>query len=429
MFFLRGYCRKISMGVHKFSEIEVGTLVLAAIILLAVLFIFALGKSPVFRVDRAGAAIIGASLIVATGTISFDQAAQAVDYRTVVLLFSMMIVTSYLNLSGFFLMVGNVFLNRLRTRKQLLLVVILTVGFLSAFFINDIVCLLFTPIVITMCRRAEIDPVPYLLGVALASNLGSAATLIGNPQNILIGSLSHLPFAWYLAVALPLSLSGLVLTYVGIVQIYKAELAGNLPDCSPLTGAIHMALIRKGILVVSLILAGFLAGLDPVIVASLGAALLLITRRLKPNKVYAGIDFNLLVIFIGLFVIVGGVEQSGFLQWLFSSPLVRDGLSMPVFTVLTILLSNVVSNVPAVMLLKFLIPTVKSSIWWANMAIFSTLAGNLTLTGSIANLIVVELAKKQGVKISFTTYLKIGLPLTLMLVVIGMIYFRVMFGL
>lgn len=178
----------------------------------------------------------------------------------------------------------------------------------------------------------------------------------------------------------------------------------------------------------SLVLIGFLAGFDPAVVASLGAALLLVTRRLKPNKVYAGIDFNLLVIFIGLFVIIGGVEQSGLVGRLLNVRFVQNVQSLPLFATLTIIFSNVVSNVPAVMMLKFLIPTSSGHLWWASMAVFSTLAGNLTLTGSIANLIVVEQAKKQNVDISFSTYFKIGFPLTIALVLIGLVYFRLLFG-
>lgn len=390
------------------------------------LLIFALGKSPVFRVDRAGAAIIGAVLTIGTGVISFDQAVQVIDYRTIVLLFSMMIIVSYLNLSGFFQLAGNYFLKRLHTKKQLLIMVIILTGTLSAFFINDIVCLLFTPIVIMICRQAKVNPVPFLLGIAVASNIGSAATLIGNPQNILIGSLSRIHFTWYMVMAMPLAVIGLALTYFTIVRAYRSELNSLLPECKPLTGVVHQYLIKKGLVVICLVLAGFLAGFDPTIVASLGAAYLLMTRRVKPNKIYAGIDFNLLVIFIGLFVIIGGVEHSGLLKLLTNLPLIKNIHSLPVFSILTVVLSNLISNVPAVMLLKFMIPAGSGAIWWAAMAVFSTFAGNLTLTGSIANLIVVEMAKKQNVEIDFSTYLKIGMPLTVGLILISLAYFGIL---
>ncbi|KLU66505.1 inner membrane protein YbiR [Desulfosporosinus acididurans] len=389
------------------------------------MLVFALGKSPVFRVDRAGIAIIGAALTVGTGVMSFDRAVQAVDYRTIVLLFSMMIITSYLNMSGFFQLAGNQFLNRLHSKSQLMLMVILITGILSAFFINDIICLILTPIVIMITRQAKLNPTPYLLGVATASNIGSAATLIGNPQNILIGSLSHINFAWYMALAIPLTLLGLGLIYVMISWMYKVELSGQLPEVRPMIGVVHGYLVKKGLVVVFLILVGFLMGFDPALVASLGAAYLLITRRIKPNKIYSGIDFNLLVIFIGLFVIIGGVEHSGLLMLLINTPWMKSIQSLWVFSILTVILSNIISNVPAVMLLKYLVPLHMGHIWWASLAVFSTFAGNLTLTGSIANLIVVELAKKEKVEINFVTYLKIGLPLTVIMASVALVYFTI----
>lgn len=400
-------------------------LVASALILALTLLVFTLGKSPIFRVDRAGAAIIGATLTISLGIISFDQAVQAIDYRTIILLFSMMIIVSYLNLTGFFVIAGNYFLRRLQTKKQLLSMVIVTTGILSALFINDIICLLFTPIVIMICRQVKLNPIPYLLALAAASNIGSAATLIGNPQNILIGSLSQIKFSWYLGLALPLTVVGLALVYLTISLVYRTELKGLLPEPQPLTGVQHLYLVKKGIVVVILVLAGFLIGFEPTIVASLGASYLLITRRIKPNKLYTGIDFNLLIIFVGLFIIIGGVEQSGLLGIFINSPWIKGVQNLSVFSLLTVALSNIISNVPAVMLLKYLIPSGTGAIWWASMAIFSTFAGNLTLTGSIANLIVVELAKKENVDISFLTYLKIGFPLTISMVVIALAYFAI----
>lgn len=396
----------------------------AAIILTAAFVVFALGKSPVFRVDRAGAAIIGAILMIATGVISFDEATRTVDYRTIVVLFSMMIVTAYLKLSGFFQLVGNFLLRTITTRQQLLAAVIITSGLLSALFINDIVCLLFTPIVIMICRQTQIDAKPYLISLATASNIGSAATLIGNPQNILIGSISGIPFGLYTMIAAPLSVVGLLLNYLSIRRLFRADTSGSLPPCQPLHGSIHRPLIKKSLLVTGCILIGFAAGGDTVIVAGLGAAYLLITRRLKPNKVYASIDFNLLVIFIGLFVVIGGVEHSGLMQWLLTRLAFIDFSNFFVIALLTIILSNIFSNVPAVLLLKFFVPP--QAIWWVGMGVFSTFAGNLTITGSIANLIVAEIAKRENITIGFTDYLRVGLPLTIVVSIISLLYFHLL---
>jgi Na+/H+ antiporter NhaD/arsenite permease-like protein len=400
-------------------------MIISAIILGIALLVFAVGKSPVFRVDRAGVAIIGATFIIATGVLSFDQATGTIDFRTIVLLFAMMIVTANLKLAGFFQLIGNILLKNGKSQKKLLFIIIMTTGLLSAFFINDIVCLLFTPIVILICKRAEINPVPYAISVATASNIGSAATLIGNPQNILIGNLSKISFFSYCRLAFPLAIIGLILNYYFIVWVYHRELQGNIFSYPPLEGVYHQYLIGKSLLVMLVIAVGFLAGVDTVMIASLGAGFLLMTRRLKPNKVYASIDFNLLVIFCGLFIIMGGVEQSGLMKWLLQELHFLNFKQFSVFSILTIVLSNIFSNVPAVLLLKFLIPAGTGKLWWAGMAIFSTIAGNLILTGSMANLIVAESAKREGVRISFFDYLKVGLPLTLLLCLVGFGYLAV----
>ena len=395
----------------------------AAAILFLSLLVFAVGKSPVFRMDRAGAAIVGAALMVGLGVLTIDEAARAVDARTIVVLFSMMIVASSLRISGFFHEVGTFMTKRLRTRRHVLLAVILTSGLLSAFFINDIVCLMFTPIVLMVCHRWRLPPVPYLIGLATASNIGSVGTLIGNPQNILIGSLSGISFARYLAVAFPLAVVGLAVDYLFVARIFRSDLAGPLPEAAPVEAARHPFLIRKNLVVLALLMAGFLLGAEAAIVAALGAAVLLVTRRVKPEKVYAGIDFNLLVIFAGLFVIVGGVERSGLMGWLLGRLPAVDLRSFPAFAGTTVVLSNIVSNVPAVLLLKFLVPAGAGLDWWAGLAVFSTLAGNLTLVGSVANLIVVEIARRDGVRIRFLDYFKVGFPLTIVLGLIGLAYF------
>lgn len=396
--------------------------ILSGCILASLLYVFALGRSPLFRVDRAGAAIIGGLLTLVAGLLSFEQAAAALDVRTLILLFSMMVLTAHLKLAGFFETLGAILLARVNTRRGLLLAVVLASGGLSACFINDVVCLLFTPVVLLACLRARLNPVPYLLAVALSANVGSAATLVGNPQNILVGSLSGLSFARYALWAAPVSLLGLLATFLALCLLYRRELAGPLPPAHPIPGIRHTAVLTKALVTAGGVLLAFFSGVDAAIAAGLGAAFLLFTRRIKPNKVYASIDFNLLLIFSGLFVVMGGVEKSGLARWTLERCGAADLGSFAAFAGLTVALSNVFSNVPAVMLLRYLVPHGDTG-WWAGLALFSTLAGNLTLTGSIANLIVAELAQAQGVRISFGDYLRVGVPLTLFLVLAGWGYF------
>lgn len=390
--------------------------------MLFVLIIFSMGKSPVFRVDRAGAAIIAAALMVDFGVLTFDQAISSIDFRTIVILFFMMIVLANLKIAGFFELVGSYALKKVTTKKQLLFSVITASGVLSALCINDIVCLLFTPIVLLVCRQAQCDPLPHLLGVAIASNVGSAATFLGNPQNILIASLSGVSFSAYFFTALPVALIGLLASYFVIAYFYRHDVQGNVQKQEQNKVYFHKYLVVKSLAVLAFVIIGYIAGKDLAITSGLGAAVLLMTRRVAPNKIYTSIDFNLLVIFVGLFVLVGGLEHSGLMALLVQQTAdYIDFSSKPVFALFTIVLSNIVSNVPAVLLMKFFIPMGDSAMWWKALALFSTFAGNLTITGSIANLIVVEIAKRQGIHIGFGDYLKVGLPITAITSMLGLI--------
>ncbi|MEN6412288.1 MAG: SLC13 family permease [Veillonellales bacterium] len=397
----------------------------AGLILIAVLVIFTLGKSPLFRVDRAGAAIIGAVATVGTGVLSFKEATAAVDFKTIIILFSMMLIVANLKVAGFFELAGDAICQRVGSRRQLLFAVIMVSGIMSAMAINDIVCLLFTPVVMLVCKKAQCDPLPHLLGVAMASNIGSAATLLGNPQNILVGSLSGMSFFTYLLAAGPVSFIGLIAAYAAIAYFYRKELEGCFITPSQNHINIHPYLIAKSLVVLMLVLVAYLAGYDLALVSCLGGAALLITRRVKPNKVYASVDFNLLVIFIGLFIIVAGVENSGLITLVFDHLSFSGFNSMGLFAAITLVLSNVVSNVPAVLLMKFLIPLEQAEYWWKALALFSTLAGNLTISGSIANLIVVEIAKRENINITAGDYFKVGFPLTLLTIISGVLWLSI----
>ena len=380
----------------------------AGLILLATLIVFTLGKSPVFRVDRAGMSIIGASLMTAFGILSLEEAVQAIDAKTIVVLFSLMVVVSNLKLAGFFTYIGKV---------------IFMSGILSSIVINDIVCLLFTPVVIMICLKVKVNPIPYLLAVAMASNIGSACTFIGNPQNVLIGSLSQVPAGEYFLSAAPISFLGLIMLYLAISFKYKNDLSVSFEYKSDNNSIIHKYLLSKTIIVLALVIIFYLVGFDLSLTASFGAAFLLINARIKPERVYEDIDFNLLIMFIGLFIIIAGVEKSGLLDLINSFLPPEYMKEIPLFSVMAIVLSNIVSNVPAVLLLRYYIP-VDEQILWQALALLSTIAGNLTVFGSIANLIVIEIAKKQGIKVTSNQYLKIGFPLTILLSIISIIWFE-----
>ena len=381
--------------------------------------VFALGKFPGLKIDRPGAAIIGAVLMFTTGAVRAHNALYFIHFGTVVLLFSMMVIVAYLHLAGFFDWVTELVVTRLKPH-HLLPTVILLSGLLSAFFVNDIICLVMVPFVLKAARRMGVKPIPYLLAVATASNIGSTATITGNPQNILIGSFSGIhyrDFLWHLG---PVALAGLFLDWLVLWWLYfrgrvhdvRTEAVANAVQID------HAALLKAG-LVAALVLAGFLAGFSPPLVAAVGAAIMLITRTRDPHLVYEEVDWGLLVFFIGLFLIVGGGENVGLTKHLLSFGERFNLQHLGVFTLVTAILSNLVSNVPAVMLLKSLVTQFANphSAWLA-LAMASTLAGNLTITGSVANIIVVERARKEAT-ITFFDYFRIGLPVTLLTLLFG----------
>jgi Na+/H+ antiporter NhaD/arsenite permease-like protein len=381
----------------------------------------ALGRLPIFRVDRTGVAIIGGAIIVVSGVVSWDRAVAAVDAHTLVLLFGMMIVAAYLRLSGFFRLVTYAAVRRAHTPVGLLALIIVAAGVLSALFVNDVVCLVMAPIVLDLTRQLRLPPPPYLIALATAANVGSVATLTGNPQNMLVGSFSGIGYRTFLLREAPVAVIGLALVFLVIWLMYRRRLPAALPaeDLED-RFAVHHGLMVKTIAAVSVMLVAFLAGAPIALVAIGGAAYCLLTRRVNPEKVYREIDWGLLVLFTGLFVVIAGVEASGLTGELLDLGSVI-GLHRPaVLTAVTAVLSNLVSNVPAVLLFKTLIPTFgEPTRAWLVLAMASTFAGNLTIVGSVANLIVVEQARGAGIRISFVEYSRVGVPVTLLTLAVG----------
>ena len=276
------------------------------------------------------------------------------------------------------------------------------------------------PFALTAARRMGLKPLPYLLAVATAANIGSVATITGNPQNMLIGSFSGLSYRYFLGRLGPVALIGLLLDWAMIRLLCGHELAPAGAASAPAEPPrIRLRELRKPAIVMALVLAGFLGGAPPAMTAAIGAALMLITRTREPRLVYDEVDWGLLVFFVGLFLIVGGAEAAGLTASLFAAAGHVNLQNAGVFTAVTALLSNVVSIVPAVMVLKTLVPAFHNPrTAWLVLAMASTLAGNLTITGSVANLIVVERARGE-VHIGFWDYSRVGIPVTLLTLVVG----------
>ncbi len=412
----------------------------------------AVGKVPGLRMDRAGIALVGATLMLVTGLLPFDQAVgtDSIDYKTLALLFGMMIVVGFLHLSGFFQRVMARARRRIHSPMSLLIVTITLAGVLSAFLINDIVCLTLTPLVLHLARKLRCDPVPHLIALATAANIGSTGTITGNPQNIYIGSHSGIPYLRFALRLLPIAALGLGINFLVVAFVYRRALvAGPSPADVPADKdrtetandqpapvdpnenesadrPVHRWLRRKSVVVTLVTVILFFTGL-PLELIALGAAAVLLLGRIKPEKVYREVDWSLLVMFTGLFIVVHtfqvhvvsrwGIEGW---HWLLNRPV--DLLSL-----VSAGLSNLVSNVPAVLLLEPVLQAVPASsreTAWLALAMSSTFAGNLTVLGSVANLIVVENAGREGVAVSFWEYCKVGVPLTFLTLALGIAWLQ-----
>jgi Na+/H+ antiporter NhaD/arsenite permease-like protein len=322
-----------------------------------------------------------------------------------------------------------------------LAVTILLSGVLSAFLINDVVCVALTPLVLHLARRLKFDPIPHLMGLATAANIGSTGTITGNPQNIYIGSHSGISYLRFAARLLPVAMLGLVITYLVVCLVYRSRLSASNekeerekderrdeqdPSKALTHSRIHCRLQTKAVTVTVTAVVLFFTGL-PLELVALGAASVLLLDRIKPAKIYQQVDWSLLVMFTGLFIVVHAfqvhvVSRWGIdrWEWLLSRPVV-------LLSIVSAGLSNLVSNVPAVLLLEPVaqaMPSASRETAWLALAMSSTFAGNLTVLGSVANLIVVESAGREGVTISFWEYCKVGIPLTILTLVWGIAWLQ-----
>jgi Na+/H+ antiporter NhaD/arsenite permease-like protein len=391
-----------------------------AIVFAAVYLGMIAGALPWLQLDRTGIALLGAIAIVGLGALTPEQAALSIHLPTLLLLFAFMVVSAQLRLGGFYTWVTRRVAQLPLTPPALLAVLIAIMAVLSAIFSNDIVCLAAAPVLARICFHRGLDPLPFLLALACAANVGSAATLIGNPQNMLIGAALALDFTAYAGIALPVVVPGLVATWGWIAwrsrgrwqlpQTQAPDAPGRRLDDDMPFDAWQTA---KGLCVAATLLALFVWSAIPREVTALtGAGVLLMSRRLHSTRMLGLVDWELLVLFIGLFVVNRAFQDTGLVaQAVTYLSSMGIALERPgELFVASFALSNVVSNVPAVMLL---LPLATDPLAGPILALASTLAGNLLIVGSIANIIVVDAAAKQGVRIDWRTHARVGVPVTI----------------
>jgi Na+/H+ antiporter NhaD/arsenite permease-like protein len=392
------------------------------LIIVALTYIgIALGEFQPLRANRTTLTLIGVGALLIFRQITFEQIGGFLNLDTLVLLFGMMIINANLQLAGFFRLAGSVILRWTNGPRSLLTLEILVAGVLSALFLNDTICLMLTPLILDITLSAKRNPLPYLIALATASNIGSVATLTGNPQNMIVGMASHISYVDFALALTPVALLGLGSIWLVLVLFYPEEFKpGKFETIPELNPHVFRPLLYKSLLVTFGLLVAFISGVPIAEAAFVAGCILLLTRRVKPNKVLAAVDTDLLLFFGALFIVSGALESSGLLIPLFS--FVRawvDGGALTLSSV-TVVLSNLVSNVPAVLLLRSLVGTLSNPhAGWLTLAAASTLGGNLTLLGSVANLIVAETAARRGVKLTFWEYTKPGLVITLISLVLG----------
>ncbi|HPU85865.1 MAG TPA: anion transporter [Candidatus Latescibacteria bacterium] len=388
----------------------------------------AVGRVPGLQIDRTGIALMGAICMVLVGQITVREALDAVDFPTILLLYALMVVSAQFRLGGFYTWVAGRVAGLARRPVLLLAALISVSAVLSALVANDIVCLAFTPVLCIALQRAGLNPVPYLLALACATNIGSAATIIGNPQNMLIGQVGRLHFDSFLFWCAPPSIVGLLVVFGVCLLSFPREFladgqrhgAGSPNPPESLEGPpdfggeldAHQTL--KGIIITIALVAAFFTSIPREVSGLAAAALLLASRKIHSRAILGFVDWHLITLFCALFIVVHGIEAGGFPAAAVAA-LKERGIrvgSLPVLGTVAVILSNLVSNVPAVMLLIGQLPQGNPVPWYV-LALTSTLAGNLILVGSIANLIVVEQAEQQGVHVSFAAHARVGVPVTL----------------
>src|SRR4030081_3891564 len=288
-----------------------GREVAAAVIFAGSYLALAIGRIPGLSIDRAGIALVGASLMVASGALPLEDAYKAIDFDTITLLLGVMIIVANLRLSGFFAVANAWVMAHARRPLILLGAVVATSGVFSAFLVNDAICLVLAPLVLELTLALGRRPVPYLLAVAMASNVGSTATITGNPQNIMIGSFSHIPCTTFAFALGPVALIGLIITGALIALFHRAEFAGaaRLEAPRPIVDA-NRVLVFRALLATLTMIALFFAGVVPAKAAIIIGGVLLLTRRVKSRRGYAEIDWSLLLMFAGLFIIVAGAQHA-----------------------------------------------------------------------------------------------------------------------
>jgi Na+/H+ antiporter NhaD/arsenite permease-like protein len=387
-----------------------------------------LGNLPGLKMDRASIALGGAIALLAMSEMTQQEALASIDFSTIGMLFGLMLISAQFELAGIYgALSGSV--TRVQTSPaRLLALLVALVGALSAFLTNDVVALAMTPTVLAICLKRGMNPVPFLLGIAFAANAGSVATIVGSPQNMLIAERLHLSFAGYLAFAAVPALVSLLAVWTVLALVYRdrwtlsATPAGAV--AAPVEPPVHHWETVKGLLVLALVLYAFVfTDWNRGLVAASAGVFMLFNAHFMSRSMLHRVDWDLLILFVGLFAVNGAIAQTGLPeQWIGDlRALGFDLKDSDVLFATTAVLSDIASNVPTVMLL---LPYASEPHAGPLMALASGLSSNLIVVGSLANIIVVDAASRQGLAISFREFARSGVPVALLTLALAWVWVR-----
>jgi len=377
----------------------------------------AMGRIPGLKMNRVGIALLGAIAMMIFGGVGIGEAVSYVNWPTVCLLFGFFVISAQLRLSGFYNLVAGGISARLGHPARFLFILMAATGGLSAFLNHDIVCYVFTPIVATALLRKQLNPVPFLIALAIASNIGAAATLIGNAQDMLIGQTAHLDFGRYMAwVSVPV-LFAMACAYGIIWGLSKNRLHLAQPAASGESERgreFNRAHTIKGLVILVAVVGLFFSSLPAEIIALAAAGIHLASPKFRTEELLGLVDWPILVLFIGLFVVTGAFVSTGYgaqaVQWLAQAGF---DVNRPVnLTLATTVLSNVINNSPTVMLLLKVVDVSTPTLAYI-LALANSFAGSLLMIGSVANIITVQVARDMGIKIGFWDFARLGVPVTI----------------
>lgn len=378
----------------------------------------AIGRIPGLRLDRTGIALLGAIAMMIFSRNSTDQTAAMVNWPTIFLLFGFFVISAQLRLCGFYDRIAEGISERVAAPGRFLVFLIAVTAALSAFLNNDIVCYVLTPVVGAALVRRRMDPVPFLVALAAASNVGAAGTLIGNAQNMMIGSVAHLGFLSYILWASVPVLFGLCSIYL-VTRVAKGAAPPKL-DAGPTHPAVPGSAfdryhLTKGLVILALVIVFFFTSVPREITVLVAASVHFFSSKFRTEQILALVDWPILLLFMSLFVVSGTFQATGYTEQLvhWMEGIGFDPSRPPNETVLTAALSILINNAPAVMLLVKIVPFAHASAAYI-MAVANSFAGNAIMTASVANIVVVQQARQQGIIISFGAFARLGLPITIL---------------